>query len=481
VSSKGSRRGARPAFHLGAAILIAVAVVACTVAELPSPAASPTAAEASVATPTAGTPEPTGSIVDATPSRNPAGATPTETAPTDIDEEPADTPTPPLPKGTLPSLAAAPSSPWTAINWTALPGGHYPAVPTEEGAGDPNATLVGWHGGYIEFLWDPGARTLTPWVSANGLTWRSGPRMDLSSFAGEFKYLDDEASVTPEPGESPYPSGEADQIRYGCSFVEVQFEEGPSTLLLRGYLHCGDACGHPITMNDDSFWVSSDGLVWSPVDIKKALGGAEPDRISGGSSGFAAYAGSHLWISQNGREWHTGVFPAGANRSEPVAMADGFVIGDAVVLVKGHNDLSAPGYCTQDGADLAKYRAEFWLSPDGSNWTATHDGIIGYGVSVEMTRLNDHLVIAYESDGSHEYQLVSRDGRAWTQLSKPLIDTYSLICGRDQGFIVDDQGDSGTVLQTFDSNLLLQWAVGPTGILATLDGERFWIGVPTSA
>ena len=177
-------------------------------------------------------------------------------------------------------------------------------------------------------------------------------------------------------------------------------------------------------------------------------------------------------------------------------MAGGYVIGDAVVMTKGHNDLSEPGYCTQSGADRAKYRAELWLSSDGINWTATHTGIVGYGVSVQMTRLDDHLVIADERSDAHEYQLASTDGKTWTQLKGPLIDTMSLLCGRDQGFIVGG-GDSGTVLKTFDSSLKLitvkqtgdlpwadlaptPWAIGPTGILATDDGERFWIGVPSA-
>jgi hypothetical protein len=413
----------------------------------------------------------------------------------DPNADESDSPTPPLPNGTLPTLKTAPAAPWTSINWIALPGGQYPRVPTGAGAGDPNATVVGWHGGYIEFLWDPRARTLVPWVSANGLTWRTGARMDLSFYAGLFKELDDVALATPEPGESPYPAQDLDDMRYGCSFEEIQFEEGPSSLLLRGDMHCGDACSHPITLNDDAVWVSSDGLVWTPVDIKKELGGAEPNLISGGSSGFVASAGSHLWVSEDGRSWHTGAYPTGTNRSLPVSIAAGFVIGDAVVLVKGHNDLSAPGSCVQSGADRAKYRAEFWLSADGSKWTATHDGIVGYGVSVGMTRLDDHLVIADESDGSHEYQLVSRDGKTWTQLSGALIATNSLLCGRDQGFFTTGYGDTASPMKTFDSNLRIvtvkqtgdqpweqaSWAIGPTGILATVDGERFWIGVPSAS
>jgi hypothetical protein len=494
MDGRGSRAVARTSFWGGALSLVALALAGCSVAATPSPETESTA-ETPAATASAETPGPSGSVIDILPS---ASSAPTASEPTlDPDAEPSDSPTPPLPNGTLPKVKAAPADPWTAIKWIALPGGHYPAVPKGEGAGDGNATVVGWHGGYIEFLWDPEGRTLTPWVSGNGLTWRAGPRMDLSSFATDFKAIDDQASQTPEPGESPFPSGEADEIRYGCSFVKDQFEEGPSTVLLRGFLHCGDACGHPMTMNDDSIWVSSDGLVWSPVDVKKAFGGAEPDLISGGSSGFVAYAGSNLWISEDGRTWRTGTMPAGTNRSQPVSMAGGFVIGDAVVMVKGHDDLSEPGYCTQSGADKAKYRAEFWLSSDGINWTATHTGIVGYGVSVQMTRLHDHLVVAYETDGTHEYQLVSRDGRNWTQFKAPVIDYWSVLAGRDQGFVCRDTDDSGTALLTFDSNQRLitvkqtgdvpwdgilpeSWAIGPTGVLATADGERFWIGVPSA-
>ena len=401
----------------------------------------------------------------------------------------------------MPPVKAAPADPWSAINWIALPGGHYPAVSTAEGAGDPNATLVGWHGGFIEFLWDPVARTLTPWVSSNGLTWRSGSRMDLSYFADDFKEMDDQASEfaaeTPGPGESPFTTAEIDEMRYGCSFVEYQFEEGPSTFLLRGYLHCGDRCGNLMDSGNDAMWVSPDGLNWTFVNVPKTLG-MDAGSISGGSSGFAAVngAGTQLLISADGITWHSGAFPPGTNRSEAVSFAAGFVMGDAVVLVKGHNNLSVEG-CIQSGADLVKYQARFWLSSDGINWTATHTGIVGYGVSVQMTRLDDHLVIGDERSDAHEYQLASTDGKTWTQLNGPLIDTTPLLCGRDQGFIVDG-GDSGTVLKTFDSSLKLitvkqtgdlpwddldatRWAIGPTGILATADGERFWIGVPSSS
>jgi hypothetical protein len=483
----GFQNEARAAFTCGAVVLAVISIAACSLAATPS--ANPTeSAYAPTASASAVSPSATGTVIDLT-----LG---TAAATDDPDADPTDTPTPPLPKGTLPTVKAAPGGTWTAINWIALPGGNYPAVPKGEGYGDRNATVVGWHGGYVEFLWDPEGRTLTPWVSGNGLTWRAGPRMDLSSFADDFKEIDDQAAETAEPGESPFPTGDVDEIRYGCSFDEVQFEEGPSTLLLRGFLHCGDGCSHPITTDDDSIWVSSDGLVWSPVDVMAAFGGAEPNLISGGSSGFIAYAGSNIWISQDGRSWRTGTLPAGTNRSQPVEMAGGFVIGDAVVITKGHNDLSEPGYCSQSGADMAKYRAEFWLSSDGLNWTATHTGIVGYGVSVQMTRIHDHLVIAYETDGTHAYQLASTDARTWTQLSGPLIDTLSLLCGRDQGFIVDD-GESGVVLKTFDPSLKLitvkqtgdlpwddlgptPWAIGPTGILASDDGERFWIGVPSA-
>ena len=61
-------------------------------------------------------------------------------------------------------------------------------------------------------------------------------------------------------------------------------------------------------------------------------------------------------------------------------------------------------------------------------------------------------------------------------LSWPLTDANPTICEFSSNFSIVTLKESGD-LPWWDSE---QFALGPTGLLVTDDGTRFWLGVPTS-
>jgi hypothetical protein len=508
MDGRGSRAVARTSFWGGALSLVALALAGCSVAATPSPETESTAAVQSPAIPS-DTPFATGSVIDILlPSAGPTATDPDATM--DPEAGPTESPTPPLPKGTLPAVGAAPSGTWAAVNWIALPGGHYPAVPASSDFEGPNASLSGWSKGFVEFLWDPIRRTLTPWVSGSGLTWSSGPRLNLSAWTGDFKAWETDLFApgdTPAPGETMQPTETQDPAeRYNCTVSVDEFEEGPSGLLMRAHFDCEGGCGGPWYTSRDAFWTSSDGQRWDPADVAGQFRNGAPRAISGGSSGYVALdsKGSRLMTSADGRSWAAGKLPPGIDHSDPVSIDGGFVVGDVVLMQKGHQDWRG-GTCGPGGpTDRSKYRGELWWSPDGITWTmADVPGTVGYGVSVELARVNDHLVVAdvmtSGADGeiTSEVQFVSRDGKSWTRFSGSSWWYRTILAGRDHGLLCVtslDPSDDSIAMQTFDSSLSpvtvsqtgdkpwasVQMAIGPTGILATADGERFWIGVPSA-
>ena len=285
-----------------AAILLVTCATACTAATVtPTPATPPDATATFMATPTGPAPTPT-----ATPSpttQSAASADPSPTAePTDSDE-PTDSPTPPLPTGPLPNLGAVPSGTWTGLDWIAVPGGHAPAVtpPNDESPG-PDATIAGWSKGFVEFVWSPSARTLTPWVSGDGLRWKSGKRLDTSAWKSEFADYD--------AGNVPDDQGVTDPLFHdACSFFMDNFQEGPNGVLLVGDVSCGGGCGGPWYDTTPLTWTSPDGLTWAVLD-EQPFGSGGIGNIAGGGNGFVALGSSGsgaIWTSQDGRSWSKGL------------------------------------------------------------------------------------------------------------------------------------------------------------------------------
>ena len=506
-----SHRGER-FLRLAAVALVGLSAAACTVASLsPSPEVYGSAQESPETSPrrSAQTATPTGNATWTPELTAPAG-TP---APSDTPgQEPSASPTPPLPTGPLPSLGLVPTGTWMGLDWIAIPGGQAPAVPAanEESVG-PNATLAGWSRGYVEFVWDPSERTLTPWVAADGLRWQAGVRLNTSPWMAQFAQYD-----------AANPGTDADPLYHdACAFEIDNFQEGPSSILVVGDVACGGGCGGPWATSAAT-WTSNDGLAWTLLETAKVFGSSGVGLISGGSSGYVALSGagnSGLWVSSNGQAWNRGALPsevtgAGDSVGDPVSLADGFVLPGVVVVRKGHQTSgSGGGGCVAFGpTDYSLYQGALWWSPDGQTWTRnTLPGVPSlYGpVHMSVIRIDDHTVVADErimaTDGSGpiaEVQWGSHDGRTWARLKGQLVSPYApgnLVLGRTRGlvtwyqaspvqnrptFSVIDPAFNPVVLKESGSAPWIDdWhmALGPTGLLVTADGSRFWIGVPTDS
>lgn len=475
----GRARGRRQICCAAAAILITVSMAACSVA---SPSQSPSGSAEPTASPT-----PTATLA---PTESP---TPVVTP----SPEPTDTPTPPLPKGPLPSLSPVSTGKWTGIKWIAIPGGHSPTVPSPNPYGN-NARIVGWSKGYIEFLWDPHKRTLIPWASADGLTWRQGNKLDISVWNSYLKSHDAAAPDAPDD----------------CEFMVADFHEGPATLLLEGNLNCSGGCSVDYVQSEGwGSWTSSDGLSWTPAVLPYANYGRG---ISGGSNGFIGVDSSTsqptVWLSADGRTWRRGGLPKESNSpgfsvSDPVAIAGGYVLPGVVGTKKGSQE--DPGEC-MSGSDENLYQGAVWWSQDGTNWT--RDTLSGASLStanlnMAVYRIDDHTVVADLTtfkDGqssSDTIQWASGDGKTWTRLKGTPVTRSGydvrVVVGRDRGLVIGDPTtatgwpslscfNGGLSLAKLQQSGSVPWidyphmALGPTGLLVTQDGSRFWIGVPTA-
>jgi hypothetical protein len=497
-----SQRRRRATFVLAAVALIALSASACTAAISPSPQRSASAAAS--ASPSAST---SGLIGTAAPSQTVSGtgitvelATETPTTETPY-VDPNATPTPPFPKGPMPSVGPVPIGDWTGIKWIALPRGNYPVPPASNEAEDgANATLEGWSKGYVEFIWNPHTRTLMPWTSADGLTWRSGTQLDLRVWTAEFKAFDAE-----DPGAATEPD-----YHDACAFQADGFQEGPASMLLRGFFVCGGSCGGPWYTSADAIWVSADSLSWTPLDIAKTFGTGGAPTISGGSAGYVALgsgaSGPSIWTSSDGLAWTSGSLPpavltAGSSVDSPVSFAGGFVLPSVVVEKRGHKTSGRGiGGCMAGlgPTDLSLYQSVLWWSPDGKTWSrdALHGTTSSYnGVSMSLIRIDDHTVVADELISNTEIEWASTDGKTWTGLKAAPIGRNCVIVGRVRGLIEDCSTQDVTSLLVLNNKLALvtlkqtgdlpwwdgsQLVLGPTGVLATDDGTRFWIGLPST-
>jgi hypothetical protein len=490
----------RRAGLIGAIVLIGTSALACTAArvtdEQASAGATPTASSSATVTPIATwqpplptpTPEPTSTPI--------ATWAPEETFAPNPTEQPSATPTPPLVNGPLPQVGLVPAGTWASINWIAVPGGHAPAVPTiSPDLRSPDFALHGWSRGFVEFAWNSKTRTIVPWSSADGLNWTSGLKLDTRDFAAGLKDYD-QSSWGPDGHDF-------------CSLEMDIFEEGPHGLLARAWLACGDGCGGPRYVGPE-MWSSPDGLSWARVDVSAAVGAAGLSSISGGSNGFLALGGSTdkeaVWTSTDGRNWRQGALPAeafdgSAWLGSPASFAGGFVLSGVV--------LSHGGGCVAVGpTDLLK-TGSLWWSPDGKTWT--RDGLPGTtpGQDVAMTvvRISDQGLLArqrswtYDNTRGSQTEVdaawTSSDGKTWKLISTgPDLTGLTVLTDGSHG-IGYDQSDwtKQPTVCSFRADLTpvalsqtgnLPWiggwsaALGPTGLLVTNDGLRFWIGVPVA-
>ena len=128
--------------------------------------------------------------------------------------------------------------------------------------------------------------------------------------------------------------------------------------------------------------------------------------------------------------------------------------------------------------------------------------VTGADVDMKVQGIGDHTLVAVErawgAGATLEGPLswTSRDGQAWTPLTDYPADWHSVVPVWDRGLIyVPRTSQTDAMLSVIDGGLSLvqlsqigalpwsgntQLLVGPTGLLATDDGSRFWIGVPTA-
>ena len=495
-----------------ALFMVTVAALAgCTAASLsPSPGPNSSSSPARLASGPARTPVASldsqspdvtpASSQPLTPASTPIGPPTYPPAPTDSPApiDPTPTPNPTAPRGPLPSVGPVPAGTWTSIKWIAIPRGHSPAVKPAADY-ETNASLDGWSHGYVEFVWDPAKVTVMPWVSADGLTWKSGTKLDISGWAAVIRQQN-----------ATY------QGPLNCRFWQTGFEEGPATLLLRGSIGCDIGCASPSWFSPEKMWTSTDGFAWTPIDVAATFGKNGAGAISGGSSGFVSLG----WNSTDGRTWRKNGTPAEASKKgttlgNPVAIAGGFII-PGTVLVHGGNATPGCAYTFDPGKDPPTYRAGMWWSADGTTWTReTLPGTTAEPlVEVTLARLNDNTLLATQTTYTADFSTpgpvaawISHDGKTWTLLPAGMVATLTgsqILDGRNVGLLstIYDDAQSNQMynpmykLMALDGNQirvlpqtgdvptvsqLLGWqmALGPTGLLVTLDGSRAWLGVPT--
>jgi hypothetical protein len=408
------------------------------------------------------------------PSELPPNASATESAaplPTAADTEaPPPTPTPTAPTGPLPSLSARASGPWTGLDWIALPTGHSPTIPNSGDDSMPQLNLFGWSGGYVEFIWNAAARTVTPWSSADGLTWTAGPNLSIGGLVRQIP---------------------ADGV--ACDFEMTDVVQGPSTLMGQGRIVCAGATCGPPWYSSQARWLSRDGLAWGVI-------GTQPEgAISGGPSGYVSVNDTSLWISDDGKTWRGGTLPQATLAEDTgwnsASFGGGFVLATTVYWPGGCG--SAPG---------TKIPAVWWSS-DGNRWSREDlpGAVVADGVDTEVTLIaGDALLVReYSTDYNGGTDTVtawtSRDGRSWQPLATDdTIWNAAILTDGSRCVVVGVSTDgSQSKLQTFDSNLRLvglrqsgdvpqlapwswAYALGPSGLLVSQDGSRSWLGVPTS-
>jgi hypothetical protein len=385
---------------------------------------------------------------------------------------------------------------WTGMEWIAIPGGHSPAVPPvtngEYGTSGTttNAYLEGWSRGYVEFVWNPHTRTAIPWVSADGLDWKAGADIaNTSSWKAYFSDYDAE-----NPGTDP-------AFHDACSFSVDNFQEGPGgRLLIAASVDCsgpGMCLGaFDSWTTEDQTWTSQDGLTWVDEALPSGIDGGN---VFGGPSGFVALGivGSKatVLVSQDGHSWTEGALPAaalaaGSTAWHPVSFSGGFVLPGEVPVKTG----PGAGGCT--GGDTDRYEGAVWWSPDGKTWT--RDSLTGanptdsYHAMMNVVRIDDHTIVAGEFDSKTEW--VSSNGKTWaTVKGTPVVfkaygQPGNVVAGKDRGLVMNGGpyafNDKLTLVALKQSGDLpwkgVQYVLGPTGLLATDGGNRFWIGAPTA-
>jgi len=189
--------------------------------------------------------------------------------------------------------------------------------------------------------------------------------------------------------------------------------------------------------------------------------------------------------------------------SNAVSFSGGFVLSGVLMVKKGYQSSSGwgGGGCAGGGqsADLSLYQSALWWSADGRTWTRdTLNGTTSSysGVAMYVVRLDDNMLVAEEWISDTLLEWASTDGKTWTGLKgAPIPTNVAILAGKNMSLIEGCNGDTAAnapmcffngkfppaaLNQTGDLPWGDQLVLGPSGLLATDKGQRFWIGVPTA-
>jgi hypothetical protein len=459
-----ARALSRPALGFAAVAAAAILLIVALVARSLSPAPSPS-----------GVVGPSGSASPSAPSGSPSAAV--------------------TPNGTLPNLPAVPTGKWTGLEWFVLPDGMVPAS-TIYGSGS-YVDLFGWSGGYVDFVWD-GRQSVVPWASADGLHWQAGPKLP--------------------PGEFPIRLPRLGTSSEWCDFEVDSFVEARAGLLAHARLVCQglDSSGSGTTLYSAT-WASADGLTWT------AAANVPDGELSVGGAGYLATDGQHVWVSQDGSAWQSGSLPGQAlpgtvRWGHPIAFAGGFILAPETSYTQWM--LSDNNY------PVGTPTGVFW-SADGRTWSRQDPPGAPSGLTgLWLDKIDDNLLLLREETfdkAAGKWSATawtSVDGRAWKQMARwtgidPLnpgsvvngvIELNGAVAaglghavvvhhdqGMDQVYGFDPATRSAYDLSpTLSQDTLSQaegypalspyghgLALGPSGLLATDEQGRLWIGVPT--
>ncbi|MGD0248580.1 MAG: hypothetical protein ABSB75_05955 [Candidatus Limnocylindrales bacterium] len=210
---------------------------------------------------------------------------------------------------------------------------------------------------------------------------------------------------------------------------------------------------------------------------------------------------SSVAISQDGRTWRKAAevpLPAGASSvalDSAAAFHGGFVLAGSIAY--GH----ACAYALEGN----RVEAGIWWSADGSSWTRDElsPSLTCADADVRLSRLSDRALLARESCYPNSTVVglawTSTDGRSWTPLNyADSISEYAFYTDGTANLGYSYKWGSGGYSESigqfcyFDNRLLpvalaqsgdvpagqLQLALGPAGVIATVDGTQFWMGIP---
>jgi hypothetical protein len=370
------------------------------------------------------------------------------------------------------SVATLPTTAGERLRWVKVD------VPSALAAGVAGGTfnaIFGWSHGYIAFHQSMGAGPVVPWTSADGRTWKEGTSMDATG------------------------------LPYGVSVEDVA--EGPAGMVAVGRPPgCADDGSGCMPKPATAIWTSTDGDVWSRLDMQRAFGGGVVGDVSAGPKGYMALgpstdamsASPEVWLSSNGTTWQrvdlSGSSFADAFLARGMVLPDGYLIAGRVGTVAGHGS----GYYPATTPAI-------WWSRDGLVWTSVAlDGVkAAPEAEAAVTRITDATlaarVVSWDCRGpacvveGADTTWTSTDGGVWTKAQGRLLPqlTFSdgrraLAIGAVDGVLTVETTTDGIVWTRLPASAgapadLFDAAFGPSGLLVATTDQSLWLATIESA